>query len=149
MELLHKDLTGRILGVAMEVHRELGCGFLEAIYQEAFEHEMKLSRISFIPQKPHRVAYKDIILRHPYVPDLIVEGKAVVDLKAIREIGAIEEAQMINYLKITKLQVGLIINFGCRSLEWKRLVLSEISAVDLKNPRNPRFQHLPKAASPV
>jgi GxxExxY protein len=142
MELLHKDLTGKILGVAMEVHRELGCGFLEAIYQEAFEHELKLNRISFVPQKPHRVAYKDIILQHPYVPDLIVEGKVVVDLKAIREIGTIEEAQMINYLKITKLQVGLIINFGCRSLEWKRLVLSNASSVDLKNPRNPRFQHL-------
>ena len=140
MELLHKDLTGEILGVAMEVHRELGCGFLEALYQEAFEHELKSKQIDFVPQKPHRVAYKDIILRHPYIPDLIVEGKVVVDLKAIREIGAIEEAQMINYLKITKLQVGLIINFGCRSLEWKRLVLSEASSTDLKNPRNPRFQ---------
>ena len=140
MELLHKDLTGEILGVAMEVHRELGCGFLEALYQEAFEHELKLKRIDFVPQKPHRVAYKDIILRHPYIPDLIVEGKVVVDLKAIREIGAIEEAQMVNYLKITKLQVGLIINFGCRSLEWKRLVLSEASSTDLTNPRNPRFQ---------
>jgi GxxExxY protein len=140
MELLHKDLTGKVLGVAMEVHRELGCGFLEALYQEAFEHKLKLKRISFVPQKPHRVVYKNIILRHPYVPDLIVEGKVVVDLKAIREIGAIEEAQMINYLKITKLQVGLIINFGCRSLEWKRLVLSGASSLDLKNPRNPRFQ---------
>ena len=140
MELLHKDLTGKILGAAMEVHRELGCGFLEAIYQEAFEHELKLRQIDFVRQKPHRVAYKDIILRHPYIPDLIVEGKVVVDLKAIREIGAIEEAQMINYLKITKLQVGLIINFGGKSLEWKRLVLSEASSTDLKNPRNPRFQ---------
>jgi GxxExxY protein len=140
MELLHKDLTGKILGAAMEVHRELGCGFLEAIYQEAVEHELKLRQIHFIRQKPHRVAYKEIILRHPYIPDLIVEGKVVVDLKAIREIGAIEEAQMINYLKITKLQVGLIINFGCRSLEWKRLVLSEVSSTELKNPRNPRFQ---------
>ena len=137
MELLHKDLTGKILGAMMEVHRELGCGFLEAIYQEAVEHELKLRQINFIRQKPHRVAYKDIILRHPYVPDLIIEGKVVVDLKAIREIGAIEEAQMINYLKITDLEVGLIINFGGKSLEWKRLVLSE-----LKNPRNPRFQNL-------
>ena len=79
-------------------------------------------------------------MRHPYIPDLIVEGKVVVDLKAIREIGAIEEAQMINYLKITMVPVGLIINFAGRSLEWKRLVLSEASSVDLKNPRNPRFQ---------
>ena len=140
MELLYKDLTGKIIGLAMEVHRQLGCGFLEALYQEAFEYELKLNRINFVSQKPHRVAYKDIILRHPYIPDLIVEGKIVLDLKAIREIGAIEEAQIINYLKITMVPVGLIINFGSRSLEWKRLVLSEASPVDLKNPRNPRFQ---------
>ncbi len=142
MELLHKDLTGKILGAAMEVHKELGCGFLEALYQEAFEHELKLKGMDFVRQKPHRVAYKDIILRHPYIPDVIVEEKVVVDLKAVREIGAIEEAQMINYLKITNLEVGLIINFGCRSLEWKRLVLSETQIVDLKNPRNQRFQNL-------
>ena len=123
----------------MEVHKELGCGFLEALYQEAFEHELKLRKIKFVRQKPHRVAYKDIILRHPYIPDLIIEEKAVVDLKAIREITPIEEAQMINYLKITNLEVGLIINFACRSLEWKRLVLSENA--NLKNPRNPRFQN--------
>ena len=98
----------------MEVHKELGCGFLEALYQEAFEHELKLRRIDFVRQKPHRVAYKDIILRHPYIPDLIVEEKVVVDLKAVREIGAIEEAQMINYLKITKVEVGLIVNFANR-----------------------------------
>ena len=65
MELLHKDLTGKILGAMMEVHRELGCGFLEAIYQEAVEHELKLRQINFIRQKPHRVAYKDIILTFP------------------------------------------------------------------------------------
>jgi len=140
MELLYKELTGRILAIAMEVHRELGCGFLEAIYQEAFEHELKLNRISFVSQKPHRVAYKDIILKHPYIPDLIVDGKVVVDLKAIREVGVIEEAQMINYLKITMMPVGLIINFAGRSLEWKRLVLSETSPVVFKNPCNPRFQ---------
>lgn len=78
MELLYKELTGRILGVAMEVHHELGCGFLEALYQEAFEHELKLNRISFASQKPHRVAYKDIILQHPYIPDLIVERENCV-----------------------------------------------------------------------
>ena len=140
MELLHKDLTGRIIGAALEVHRELGCGFLEAIYQEAFEHELKLAGITFVRQKPHRIAYKDIILRHPYIPDLIADAKVVVDLKAIREIGPIEEAQMINYLKITSLEVGLIINFGCRSLEWKRLVLGSVPDLQFENPRNPRFQ---------
>jgi GxxExxY protein len=144
MELLHKDLTGKVLGVAMEVHRVLGCGFLEALYQEAFEHELKLKRIKFIRQKPHRIAYKDIILRHLYIPDLIFEEKVVVDLKAVPEIGAIEEAQMINCLKITHLEVGLIINFGCRSLEWKRMVLSETPVADLKNPRNQRFKKIEK-----
>ena len=142
MELLHKDLTGKILGAAMEVHTELGCGFLEAIYQEAFEHELKLKQMTFIRQKPHRVTYKGVVLRHPYVPDLIVEAKVVVDLKAIRELGPIEEAQMINYLKITGLEVGLIINFGCKSLEWKRLFLSDPSFAASNHPRNPRFQNL-------
>ena len=80
MELLHKDLTGKVLGMAMEVHRVSGCGFLEALYQEASKHELKLKKILFVRQKPHRVAYKDIILRHPYIPDLIVEEKVVVDL---------------------------------------------------------------------
>jgi GxxExxY protein len=140
MELLYKDLTGKILGAAMEVHKELGCGFLEALYQEAFEHELKLKKMRFIRQKPHRVTYKGVVLRHPYIPDLIIEDKVVVDLKAIREITPIEEAQMINYLKITNLEVGLIINFAGRSLEWKRLVLSANRIVDLKNPRNPRLQ---------
>lgn len=142
MELLHKDLTGKVLGAAMEVHTELGCGFLEAIYQEAFEHELKLKRIAFIRQKPHRVVYKDIVLRHPYIPDLILEWKVVVDLKAIREISPIEEAQTINYLKITHLEVGLILNFGCKSLEWKRLILSEPVLEVASYPRNPRFQNL-------
>ena len=141
MELLHKDLTGRILGAAMEVHKELGCGFLEALYQEAFEHELELRKIKFIRQKPHRVTYKGIILRHPYIPDLIIEEKVVVDLKAIREINVIEEAQMVNYLKITELEVGLIINFAGRSLEWKRLILTDSPGADFKkNQRNPRFQ---------
>ncbi len=142
MELLHKELTGKIIGVAMEVHKELGCGFLEAIYQEAIELELQLAKIQFVRQKPHRIVYKGITLRHPYIPDLIVEGKAVVDLKAIREIGALEEAQMINYLKITQLPVGLIINFGGRSLEWKRLILTETSGDKIFNPRNPRFQKI-------
>jgi GxxExxY protein len=115
---------------------------LEAIYQEAFEHELKLRMIKFVRRKPHRVAYKDIVLRHPYIPDVIVEEKVVVDLKAIREISAIEEAQMINYLKIANLKAGLIVNFGCRSLDWKRLVLTEAPVVDFKNPRNQRFQNL-------
>lgn len=132
MELLYKDLTGKILGAAMEVHKELGCGFLEALYQEAFEYELKLKTIKFIRQKPHRVIYKGVVLRHPYIPDLIIEDKVVVDLKAIREITPIEEAQMINYLKITNLEVGLIINFAGRSLEWKRLVLSANRIVDFK-----------------
>jgi GxxExxY protein len=142
MELLEKSLTERIIGAAMEVHRELGCGFLEAIYQEAFEHELKLRGIAFIRQKPHRVSYKDIILWHPYIPDLIVERRVVVDLKAIREVGALEEAQMLNYLKITKVEVGLIINFAGKSLEWKRLALSGGASVDFKHPRNSRFQQL-------
>ena len=134
MELIHRELTGRIIGAAMEAHKELGCGFLEAIYQEAFELELDRQRLDFVRQKPHRVTYKGVVLKHPYIPDLIVGGKVVVELKAIREIGPIEEAQMINYLKITALPVGLIINFGAKSLEWKRLVSGATDPLPTQKP---------------
>ncbi|MDQ6630272.1 MAG: GxxExxY protein [Verrucomicrobiota bacterium] len=139
MELLHKELTGRIIGVAMEVHNELGCGFLEAIYQDAIELELNLQKLLFVRQKPFRVFYKGVVLKRPYIPDLIIGETVVVDLKAIAKLGAIEEAQMINYLKTTGLAVGLVINFGAPSLQWKRVVQTNSNPnSNPPNPRNPR-----------
>ncbi len=123
MELLHGDTTGRIIGAAMEVHSTLGCGYLEAVYQEALLLEFVARGIAFEAQPSLSLAYKGKVLNQMYRPDFIVEGKVVVELKALSRLTSTEEAQLINYLKGTGAEVGLLLNFGTKSLEWKRLVL--------------------------
>lgn len=122
MELIEKELTGAIIGAAMEVHSVLGCGFLEAVYHEALEMELAASQLVFVRQPEMRVTYKGRILAKTYQPDLIIAGRVVVELKALNRLSGLEEAQLLNYLKGTGLKVGLLFNFGGRSLEWKRLV---------------------------
>lgn len=122
-EYLYSELTGKIIGAAMEVHRILGPGFLEAVYEEALAHELKLRGIPFERQVDLQIHYKDITA-HYYRADFLVDGKVVVDTKAIKKITEIDEAQIINYLKATRYRVGLILNFGARSLEYKRRILS-------------------------
>jgi len=121
-KLLYADLTYKIIGAAIEVHNILGPGFLEAVYEEALAHEFGLRAISFERQKTFSVPYKTVSAGI-YRPDFVVDDKVIVDTKAIRQLTEIEEAQIINYLKVTGLRVGLIINFGARSLEYKRRVL--------------------------
>lgn len=124
LEDMGKDeRTYRIIGAAMEVHRELGSGFLEAIYQEALGREFTDKKIPFVEQSGIEVMYKGKPLSKKYQPDfLCFDEEVVVELKAITGLGPGEDAQMINYLKATKLSVGLLINFGSESLEYKRLV---------------------------
>jgi GxxExxY protein len=122
MEMIEKELTGKVIGAAMEVHTVLGCGFLEAVYQEALEIEMKLRGIRFSRQPEIKIQYKCQTLSKTYQPDLLVEDRLVVELKALDRFGAAEELQLLNYLKATGLKVGLLINFGGKSLEWKRMV---------------------------
>lgn len=122
MELIEKELTQKVIGAAMEVHRVLGCGFLEAVYQEALEIELASSGIRFSRQPEIKIQYKNHVLSRTYQPDLLVEERLVVELKALDRIGAVEESQLLNYLKATGIKVGLLINFGGRSLEWKRMV---------------------------
>ena len=124
MALLYKELTGKIIGAAMEVHRTLGCGFLEAVYQEALELELELQRIPFIAQQELTIVYKGRTLEQKYKPDIIADNKVIVEIKALARLTGIEEAQVINYLKATGCKVALLINFGAKSLEWKRLVLN-------------------------
>jgi len=122
MELIEKDLTRNVIGAAMEVHTVLGCGFLEAVYQEALEIEFHTRGIRFSRQPEIKIQYKSRTLAKTYQPDLLVEDRLVVELKALDRIGPIEEAQLLNYLKATGLKVGLLINLGAKSLEWKRRV---------------------------
>lgn len=120
---LHKDLTHKIIGAAMEVHRELGPGFLEYVYEESLCHDLNLREIYFERQKELDIYYKDLLIPKKYKPDLMIENKVIVELKATSGLMKIEEAQLLNYLKATKLRIGLLLNFGAESLEIKRRIL--------------------------
>ena len=122
MELIERELTQEIIGAAMEVHRVLGHGFLEAVYQEALEVELKERGVRFSPQQEIKIHYKNDILKKTYQPDLLIEDRLVVELKALDRLSLVEESQLLNYLKSTGIKVGLLINFGAPSLEWKRKV---------------------------
>lgn len=123
MELLYKEEVFNIVGAAIEVHRELGPGFLEAVYQEAFEIELRARSIPFESQKPLHLSYKGEQLQKEYVADLVVYDKIIVELKALERLSGSEESQIINYLKATGMRVGVLLNFGadCK-LEWKRFI---------------------------
>ena len=108
------------MGAAMEVSNQVGCGFLEAVYQEALEIELNEQRIPYIPQKRIEISYKGRLLSKEYIADFLCYNRIIVEIKAIRAITGIEEAQILNYLKAMNLPVGLIFNFGTPQLEGKR-----------------------------
>ena len=124
MELIFKEEVYAIMGAAMDVHRELGSGFLESVYQEALEMELASRQIPFESQKSIKITYKGKKLDQEFIADLVCFGKIIVELKAQESLSGKEEAQVLNYLKATGIKVGVIINFGSHpKLEWKRLVL--------------------------
>jgi len=107
-----KDLTGQIIGAAIEVHRELGPGLLESAYQACLAREFSLRNLPFEQEKPLPVEYKGVRIDCGYRLDFIVAGKVVVELKAADVIRPVYEAQLLTYLKLTGCQVGLLINFN-------------------------------------
>jgi len=119
--LLHEDLTGKIIGAAIEVHCTLGCGFLESVYEEALVVEFGLRRIRFERQKSLDVFYKAAHVKK-FVCDFLVAETILVELKATKELAQTDMAQVLNYLKATDLRLGLLLNFGTRSLQYKRLI---------------------------
>jgi GxxExxY protein len=122
-ELLLKDEVFAIIGAAIEVHRELVPGFLEAVYQEAMEIELADRNIPFLAQEPLTIRFKTRILKKRYEPDLLCYNQVIAELKAANQLCSADEAQLLNYLKATGLRVGLLINFGSvGKLEWKRYV---------------------------
>ena len=129
------DLTQRdprtyaIIGAAIEVHRQLGCGFLESVYQEALALELKNRKIPHTRELKFPVVYKGHQLSCQYRPDFICFESVIVELKALGHLSRIEESQLINYLKVTGFQTGLLLNFGAKSLEQRRFVLTQRSGV--------------------
>ena len=119
--ILFKELSYAVVGAAMEVHRTLGPGFLEAVYEAALAYELTLRGIPFERQKQLSVSYKDQPVGE-YVADLIVDGQIILELKAVSRISAVHEAQAHNYLAATGLRLAIILNFGADSLQQKRIV---------------------------
>lgn len=120
-----QDETFKIIGIAMEIHRILGKGFLEIVYKDALEYELIQKGIRYEREKEYAINYKGVVLPHKFYADFVIEGKIILEIKS--KSGVIEEhyAQVINYLAISKLQLGLIINFHEKSLEQKRVVLTK------------------------
>jgi GxxExxY protein len=125
-ELLHKDITGKIIGCAFEVHTFLGNGFQEVIYQRALALEFQKAGLIYNRELEMPIYYKDykeeIGLRRV---DFLVEGKVLVELKAITILEDVHLAQILNYLKAYKLEIGLLINFGEKSLKFHRVILTQ------------------------
>jgi len=120
----HADITEKIIGAAFEVHKFLGNGFQEVIYQRALAYEMEKAGLGFQREIEQAIFYKD--LANPIGTrraDFVVEGKVLVELKALVQLEEAHWAQTLNYLKAYKLEVGLLINFGGKSLVFKRFVL--------------------------
>ena len=117
-----------LMGAAFEVHNSQGGGLLEEIYQESLEIELELHKISFTRKPELLVFYKDKQLKKKYIPDLVVFERIIVELKSVTAIAPEHEAQLINYMRITRSPVGYLINFGpIGKLEYKRFVLSEFA----------------------
>ena len=119
-QFIYGKETYKIIGAAMEVHKTLGMGFLESVYQEALEVEMTKRNIPFIPQHKIQIKYKDVLLNQYYIADLFCYDKIIVELKAVSTVLPEHEAQIINYIHATGMKLGMLLNFGEESLYYKR-----------------------------
>ena len=125
-KLIYKEESYEILGACFEVYKEKGYGLLEAVYQECLEIEMKLRKIPFSPQAALTLYYKDQKLKQTYIPDFECYEKIIVELKAVKELCDEHRAQVFNYLRATKFQLGLLINFGhYPMIEYERIILTQ------------------------
>ncbi|RLD74282.1 MAG: GxxExxY protein [Bacteroidetes bacterium] len=122
-ELIYKTEAYNIIGAAMEVHQELGNGFLEAVYQEALEIELLKHKIPFLREQKLEISYKEQVLTKYYVADFICYNKIIVETKALSQLDNNATSQVLNYLKATGYKLALLINFGETSLKYKRIVL--------------------------
>lgn len=111
-KIWHKEECYQIQGAVFDVFQEMGCGFLEAVYQEYLEKELKRRQVPFVAQKVLTLTYKGEVLKQTYMPDFVCYGKVIVELKALANTTAAHKAQVLNYLKATGMRLGLLVNFG-------------------------------------
>jgi len=123
--LKKEDLTGKIINACMEVHNELGNGFLEPVYQEALEKEFKIQNIKYEREKLLPIIYKGERLSKEYYADFFCFDEIIVELKAVSKLVKAHKAQVLNYLKAANKEIGLLINFGENSLKWERITKFE------------------------
>jgi GxxExxY protein len=113
------DLAGRVIGIAMEVHRTLGPGFVESVYENALLVELTASRLAFESQKALKVIYKNQCVGN-FVADIIVDKALIIELKSVQSLLPIHEVQLVNYLTATGIEEGVLLNFGSESLQFKK-----------------------------
>jgi GxxExxY protein len=130
--MLHEEITGKVIGCAFNVINELGAGFLESVYQNAMIILLREKGVSAESQHPVKVSFRGECVGDFYA-DILVDGKVIVELKAVKTIAPEHEAQIINYLKATGIEFGLLINFGNPRLEYKRFTRSKEFDMDRKN----------------
>ncbi|HXB59578.1 MAG TPA: GxxExxY protein [Candidatus Acidoferrales bacterium] len=123
-ELLYKEEVFKLVGFCMEIHRELGKGYDEIIYKDALAVELQRARIPFARELKYEITYKGIILPHYYHADFVVWNKILFEGKAAEKLTDAHTKQVLNYLTASKLELGLLVNFGGDSLEWKRVIQS-------------------------
>jgi GxxExxY protein len=122
-KVLYREESYAIVGAAMEVYNQLNSGFLEAVYQEALAIEFELRGIPFREQAPLTIMYKERPLKQRYIADFVAHEKIIIELKALKGLGANEDAQLMNYLKATGMRLGILLNFGAPfKLQYKRIV---------------------------
>ncbi len=119
-EILYKELSYAVVGAAMEVHQHLGASFLEKVYQKALAHELTLRKIPFVQYKPLPVTYKGLLVGE-YEADFMVDGKIILEIKAVSSLHPAHEAQAMHYLASTGYRLALLLNFGKESLQQKRV----------------------------
>jgi GxxExxY protein len=122
-QLLYKEEAFKLVGFCMDIHRELGKGHDEVIYKDALVVELSRANIPFLREKGYEVTYKGAILPHRYFADFVIWDRILFEAKAIEKLTDAHVKQVLNYLAASKLRLGLLVNFGAASLEWKRVVL--------------------------
>jgi GxxExxY protein len=122
-DLLYKDECYQLVGFCMEIHRELGRGLDEVVYKDAMCLELQRANFPFSRERRYDISYKGVTLPHQFFADFVVWDKIIFEAKAVERLTDAHIKQVLNYLAIAKLQLGLLVNFGSASLEWKRVVL--------------------------